>query len=503
MNSRNITGIIAIAVTIILALVVGVQLVTAQFETIAISAAVAAMLICVALGRRVWMIIPFSYGLSLTFRVPGQPTTELLAQGLFIGFTVLMFTIRKIDVRFRIGEIELWVIALILMVGQVYFRNPVSVNIFGGDTVGGRSYIEFSIACAVFFLLSSYRIPVRELYWYLWLSIIGGILSFGLSVFGRFVPAVGSWYGASGGATEGFSEGRDEFDVERATRIGFLGHAARDISLWVSSFISPLKALIRPHWLGLILISIAFATLSGFRINIGWVGLTYCAALLYRGGFPHFAVSAILGAIGLAFLAFVNAATPLPLNVQRSLSFLPGTWDPQIKHEAQQSTDWRVEIWEEVLLTDRWIRNKWLGDGFGFSRQELELQLELRDATNRHIRSISGLGTHRDAILASADYHSGPVQTIRMIGYVGLAVLLLAMFRLGVHAHRLMRAYRHTSWFPLTLFIGLPCIFYPIFFIFIFGTFQIGVTALLISATMVRILQRNLPEPDTGATVAA
>jgi hypothetical protein len=497
MNTRSTTGIIVLAGTMILAVFIGVQLVTAQVETIAFTVGGVALLAGLLLGPRIWMILPFCYGLGLTFRIPGQPSIGLLAQAVFVGFTMLMLMIRKVDIRFRIGEIELWVIAIILLVTQVYIRNPVSIGIFGGDTVGGKAYALLGIASVVFFLLSSYRIPEKELYWYLWLSIIGGILSFGLNILGRIAPSVGFWYGAGGGGTEDATEIASDLDPERATRIGALGFAARDISLWVSAFISPIHALLKPHWLILILISIAFAAMSGFRVNILWVGLTYCFALLYRGGFSHISASAALGGIALAFLAFTNALAPLPLNAQRALSVLPGTWDPQIKIEAQNSTDWRVEIWKEVLLTDRWIENKWIGDGLGFSRQELELQIALRD-TKVRVRSISGLGLHQDAILANAAYHSGPVQTIRIIGYVGLAVFLLAMFRLGVHAHRLMRAYRNTKWFPLTLFVGLPCIFYPIFFVFVFGTFQIGAATFLSGAAMVRVLQRNLPAPGAA-----
>jgi len=502
MNTRSITGIIVLGGIMTLAVFIGVQLVTAQLETIAFTVGGLALLICLLLGPRIWMILPFSYSISLTFRIPGQPTTELIAQLLFIGFTLLMLMIRKVDLRFRIGELECWVIAIILMVLQVYFRNPVGVGLLGGDTVGGKAYALFAIACVVFFLLSAYRISEKELYWYLWFSIIGGILSFSLAIFGRIAPSVGFWYGAGGGATEDIVADPGALDSEKATRISFLGSAARNISLWVSAFISPLHALLKPHWLILILITIAFAAMSGFRVNILWVGLTYCVALLYRGGFAHIAASAVLGAFALAFLAFTNAVAPLPLNAQRALSFLPGTWDSQIKYDAQVTADWRFEIWKEVLLSDRWITNKWFGDGLGFSRQELELQIELRDTTRR-VRSISGLGNHQDAILASADYHSGPVQTIRIIGYVGLGVLLLAMFRLGVHAHRLMRAYRHTTWFPLVLFVGLPCIFYPLFFVFVFGNFQIGSITFLTSAAMVRVLQRNLPAPGRDGVAVA
>jgi hypothetical protein len=291
-------------------------------------------------------------------------------------------------------------------------------------------------------------------------------------------------------------------DPERASRIGFLGSAARDICLWVSAFISPLKAITKPLWLGLILLSLAFAAMSGFRNAIAFIGLTYCMGLLYRGGFIHFAASAVLGCVAVVLLAVANLAFPLPPNAQRALSFLPGTWDQHIVRDAENSIDWRYEVWLEVLTTDRWIANKWIGDGLGFTRQELQAQMALMDTT-RQIRTISGFDQQRDFILANADYHSGPVQTIRIIGYVGLAVLLLAMFRLAVHAHHLMRRYRNTHWYPLVLFVGIPCIVYPLFFTFIFGTFQIGAATFMTSAAMVRILQRNLPSPEDGVSAAA
>jgi hypothetical protein len=191
-------------------------------------------------------------------------------------------------------------------------------------------------------------------------------------------------------------------------------------------------------------------------------------------------------------LAVFNLAMPLPPNVQRSLGFLPGTWAEEHVMYGKSSTEWRVEIWKEVLLTDRWIQNKWLGDGLGFTAVELRTQINLKEAKGM---GISGFDSHRETILANGDYHSGPVQTIRVIGYIGLFFLLLAQLRLAVHAHRQIIRCRNTEWFPLALLVGIPLIYTPFYFIFLFGSFEIGASGFLMGAAFVRVLENNLPLP--------
>lgn len=191
-------------------------------------------------------------------------------------------------------------------------------------------------------------------------------------------------------------------------------------------------------------------------------------------------------------LAAINLVAPLPPNIQRALTFLPGTWEDRYRRDAESSSEWRFEIWREVLTSPRWIENKWLGDGLGFKASELAAQQNMQ-LGNR--ASISGFDVHRDAILKSGDYHSGPVQTIRTIGYVGLVFLLIALVRLAVHAHRQIQRCRNTEWFPLALLVGIPLISFPFFFVFVFGGFTTGFTSLFMGYGMVRILEKNLPLP--------
>ncbi|MGE9271014.1 MAG: hypothetical protein ACQKBU_09460, partial [Verrucomicrobiales bacterium] len=459
---------------------------------------------CLLLGRKIWMLLPLLGGLQLSFAVMGQPSTLLIGQFLFCGFTVLLLLTRQLPFRLQFTEMEFWLLIVILAVVQVFARNPVGLNILGSSSVGAKPYAIFFITAFTGVFMSGYQFKSADLKWIFRLSVIGGILNFFIMLFGTLVPTVGVYFKAASGASEAAAA---THDPEAAGRIPFLGTSGRNFALWVNSRLSPLATLVRPHWGFLLFIALLFAGLSGYRNHIAWVALICFFGLLYHGGFTHLVTSSIMGVLALTLLALVNLTYPLPPNIQRALSFLPGTWESSIVQDAKNSTDWRVEIWKEVLLTDNWITNKYLGDGLGFSRKELNLQLSLMEAQRYGIttgfRSISGFDLHRESILANGDYHSGPVQTVRTIGYIGLALMLFAMIRLAVHSHRLILRYRGTEWQPLCLFVGLPLIINPIFFTFVFGTFQSQAVILCMGIGYIRMLENNLPSNTTEASATA
>jgi hypothetical protein len=328
------------------------------------------------------------------------------------------------------------------------------------------------------------------------LSIAGGILNLAASILGVLVPTIGFYLGQSYTRSDEVNyENREAVDTRAATRIGFLSQFGTNLALWISCYISPLIALVKPLWLMLILVAVAASLMGGFRNGIMIVGLTFLLGIAYHSGGIGVLLSSFMGMIGVALLAAINLLAPLPPNVQRALTFLPGTWEERYKVDAEGSTEWRVEVWKEALLTDRWIHNKWLGDGLGFSAAELSAQMNDREGARA---GISGFSAHRESILANGDYHSGPVSSIRVIGYIGLLVFLLAQIRLAVHAHHLITRYRHTEWFPLTLFIGIPVIILPLIFVFIFGAFKTAAPTFLISCGLVSILKNNLPLPNSN-----
>ncbi len=496
MDSQKLKAIIFFILALFASLYLGISSATAQLETALWVIGGLGLITCVLLGKRIWMLLPLMGTLNLSLMIPGQPSTFLVAQVLFLGFCVLLFLMRKLPFRPAFTELGFWALLLSLCVLQTYIRNPVGLNIFGGESVGARPYAVFCAALVTSMLLCTLVIPPSDLKWILRISIFGGLVNFFMLAVGHFLPSVGMWYGAvSPEAANTGNQQQGEYGVEKATRIAFVRDIARNMSLWIGSFMSPVRACFHPLWAPLVLLSFAFAAISGYRSEIMAIGFSYLVAIAYRGGRISVALSFLALGTLILFLALINLATPLPLNIQRSLSFLPGTWDKALVKDASDSTDWRVEMWEEALLTDFWIQNKVLGDGLGMSREEFNYIQSFKGKIIGGAVGSGKLTRQQEFMMASGNYHSGPVSTIRTIGYLGLLVLLLAQIRLAVHAHRQIQRARNTEWFPLALFIGIPLIWASPFFFFVFGTFSTAVFAFLMGAAMVRVLENNLPLP--------
>jgi hypothetical protein len=494
LNSKSIQGIIVLILGLFLSIWLGLSIVTNQTETILQIIAGAAFIICLALGKKIWLVLPFMAALGIQIRIPGQPSSLLLGQIIFLGFTILLFLMRKLPIRLKFTELEFWVLIVTLCVAQTYMRNPVGVNLFGGDTVGGKGYVLYAIALMSSLLFSGLIVSASDLKWILRISILGGLLNTALSIVGTFIPSIGYMLGQSYQKTDetNYENFGTVVDANAATRIGYLGTLGNNISLWISAYISPLRALVRPFWLVLMGTALASAMLSGFRNTVISIGLTFVLGITYRHGAKGFVLASFAAISGVALLAVANTIAPLPPNIQRALTILPGTWEERYKLDAAGSSEWRFEVWREVLLTNRWIQNKWLGDGLGFSAKELAAQMTAREGTRA---GISGFEAHRESVLASGDYHSGPVSCIRVFGYVGLALFLLAQIRLAGHAHRQIIRCRESEWFPLALFIGIPLIYGPAFFVLVFGDFKQSAAVFLLSTGMIRLLENNLPLP--------
>jgi hypothetical protein len=500
--TRAIQGILVFGGAMFLAVWLGLSIVTNQFETV-LQVITAVLLIgCLAMGRRIWLLIPFAAALDIGLRIPGQPDSLLFAQILVLAFSSLLLLMRKLRCQLIFTELEFWLITLVLFVLQVYLRNPVGISVFGGDTVGGKPYIIFTITAISATLLTGLRVPERDLRLILPLSILGGCLNATISIIGHFVPAVAFYTGASFTRTDevDYTDHGVAVDTQAATRINFLSTFGRNLSLWICCFVSPLRACFHPLWAGAILVSLAAVAVGGYRNGIAAVGLTYLVAIAYRSGLAGVMLSLFGGAGVIALLAIVNLAVPLPPNVQRGLTIFPGTWEQRYKDDTKDSTDWRIEIWKEALFTDRWIQNKLIGDGLGFSAAELAAQMNYREGTRL---GVSGFESHREAVLSNGDYHSGPVSMIRTIGYLGLLVFVIIQIRLAVHAHRLIVRYKGTTWQPLTMLVGTPIIWAPVFFLFVFGDFKNDTAFLLLSLGLIRLLQNNLPVPIPVGTQPA
>lgn len=496
MDSSKFKVFAIVFVSMVLALYLGVNAATAQLETVIWVVGGLTVAVCILLGRSIWLLIPFLTAVNLQLRIPAQPSTLLIAQVLVLGFSVLLVGARKIHLRPQLTELEFWMIGLAVVVGQVYARNPAGLWIFQTQTVGGKAYFIFGITLVSALYLSSLVIQEKDLRKVFPLVFIGSLINVGIGLLGKVSPTIGFYTGANYSA-DGPAQ-PSSLDTGRANRFLELSVFGQKLALFVTSLKNPLKAAMHPIWLGLILLSVACSLFGGFRSGFVAVAMTYLVGTYYRGGFAAVILGSFGGIAMIVVLAIFNAIAPLPPNVQRALTFLPGTWEQRYKDDAEGSTEWRVEMWKEVLFTDRWIENKIFGDGLGFTKQEMDYQMSLTESQFTQV-GTSGWDLAREMALAAGDYHSGPVSTVRVVGYAGLLFLILFQIRLAVHAHRQIIRTRGTEWYKLALMIGIPLIWGPPFFHFLFGDFRSEAVALLLGSAMIRILERGLPLPPYGA----
>jgi hypothetical protein len=474
LNARSIQGIITLAIGMFIAIWLGMAIVTDQLETLVKIVGAALLIAAALLGTRIWLMFIFFTSMNvMLYRWAG---TVEIGQAIFIAYCSLLFLMRKLKYQVRFTELEVWAILIIACIVQAYMRHPVGLNIFGAGNVGGRPYIALGLSIISTAILSTLIVPPKELKWALGLSLLGSLLGIPLQV-----ARYGSLANMSGG----------EVQIE-GSRIPTFAAIGKFLAQWLTSRLSPLRACIHPLWLVVLFASLGFAAASGYRNAMADVGFIYIVGICYHGGFKSFFASMIMGAFALALLALINLNFPLPGNIQRALSPLPGAWEERYITGGDVSTEWRVEMWKEALFTDRWISDKLLGDGIGVSSEQLDRQVNLRGGGGV---SAGGLTEQQVTMLELGSYHSGPVHSVRMVGYVGLIVLLLAMFRLAVHAHRQIVRCKGTEWFPVALFFGIPLITQPFFFVFVFGEYNTAAAGTFLGMAIIRLLERNLPLP--------
>ncbi len=480
-------GVIGLMV-LVLSFYLGLGAATEQKATVVKVILIIGALACIASGTRIWLIIPLAEHTSVMI-IRGFSFFEL-SQITFVVMCLLMFLMRRLPIKARWGELDFWIGITLFCLLQTYMRAPIGLNMFGAEVMGGRPYLLIAITFGTYLFLGNFRINAKELKWAMWLNVLGVFASMPLNKL--------RWGSFSGGGEVG--SGNDyttlstyNYGAESATRDGSRGTMAMVMGRAIIAFKSPLLACLHPLFAPLVLLTLFLAATSGYRHIIGHIGLIYIVGIAYRGGFIQVIISSVTLGTAIVLLAFLNLIHPLPPNVQRVLTIFPGTWEERIKDGASRSTEWRITMWEKALFTDKYINNKIIGDGLGITRIQLRNMLAEEEIGSGIDRD--GLTGQQRNLMTAGGYHSGPVESIRAVGFIGLIFMWLAMARVAVHAHYQIMRCKGTEWYPVALFFGVPIIAYPFFWTFIFGTYGDGMRALLLSVSYLKLMQYNLPLP--------
>lgn len=486
MDSSKLKIILIVTLSAFIALYLGVAAATAQLEAIAWVVGACTLAMLLSLGRHVWAVIPVAAAFAggITF-IPGYPQPWYAATPVVAGFMVMRFLLRSPMFQFRWTWLDTFMVFQIVALWQAYLRNPTGLAIFGGGTLGGRAYFDYAVAITGYFLLAFVKTDVqtfkRVALCVIVVNVFDDLLRAATNLSGSLAQVVARFYGNV--EYQATLEG-STFAYDADTRFGgFLG-IGLTLCLICFSFRRPLSCLFPlPLWPFLCMCaSGVFILLSGFRSSLIRAGCYFIAGSFIRRKPLDIAVASIAAALGVFMMGATVGLTNLPMGAQRVLSFLPFEVSEDVRASANASSDWRFKMWKIVLTSDKYIQNKWFGDGFGYSRAEHEAQMKAMEGKGYYA------GDSIDMFIAKGSYHGWHVEAIRFTGVFGLVIGLFLLFGFARYAWKDIRHFQGTEYFNYVIFICMPFLIEPFFHLFVFGSYKSSFIELISAAGIVRLL---------------
>ncbi len=481
------------AAALLFAIVVGRNVAENNFSRLGMYVGIAALAIgALGLKQNAWLLIPICSGLGGTIgggRLPASIAEMSVAFcfGLFVLFKAL-----KVIPKFpRLNWCDKLLICNLLYLATVFARNPVGVDFIRSNLIGGRPYFAILLACCGFWVLQHVTIKPKLAKILPALMCLGSVVNAFSGLVGFFAPGLGFRLAT---LYSGFMPGSEAnpmqpVDTGRVERHQYLAGFGVEVGRAAVSYANIFKLIFFQNiFFSLFFFaSLVAVLLSGFRSNlIGWLFAIALASFI-RGGVRHIVPLVAAGLAGVVMIVVLQTAgLSVPLAAQRALSFIPISWDSRASVDAKGSVDWRLDMWQLALTSDRYIKNKVLGDGFGFDPTELRAQTTL--AAFR-MDTSAGL---QDYFLVTGGYHSGPVSAIRFVGVVGLILFVSLLFANAKYAYSIILKSKGTPFFTFALFLGLGVIYSPLGFIFIYGSLGDDMVQSISHLAMLNLANRSL-----------
>jgi hypothetical protein len=500
MNLQNISANqiviwVALLLGLLVAVMIGSAVGSSDMRLIAgLIGVIPVAIIFVKLKTNIWVLLPISW--YLTGRLPWLPIPFTVRDLCFIAvifFFTLFFATRALPWKRKTGLLDYLIYINLAYLAIVFARNPVGFWAMQTSMVGGRPYFEIGLAFGAFVILSRVHITdfiarIFPLFFVIpaWCVAI-------LDVIGRLVPQaaypLAMMYSGVGsrGVTSAF---QNDAQLGETRMIG-MQFAGLSSVLALCAKYNPIT-LISPFYpVRSILLAIAFAAifLSGFRSVLLFGMVAFALSALLRGRLKDLWVAgAVMLLVVVVLISLQGSVLQLPRTMQRALSWLPGDWDQAAVADAEGSSQWRFEMWEWAWNDDRILRDRTWGQGFGLSIDDMNLIASSLVAGGGG-GSLLG-GSDRENFMITGSFHSGPLSTIKYIGMVGLALYYPLMCYMALLAWRVCIRARGTKAFTLALFVGIPIIYEPFNFVFIFGGLDSNYTQLLFWAGLLNMTQR-------------
>jgi hypothetical protein len=339
------------------------------------------------------------------------------------------------------------------------------LHLLGGEVGGGKKYIVLILGVAIYFALTSRRIPREHWKFYVGLYFLSALPNFISDVF-PFLPAplnyINLLFPPSMDPTAGPSVG--------IVRLGALSNSAVAVFYFMLarhglrgmfSPTHPFRALV-------FLLALGLSLLGGFR-GVLIANLLVLILLFFLEGLHRTRLLPVvlLGAVLMTAL-LVPFARQLPFTFQRSLAFLPLNLDPQVRLDAEGSTEWRLQIWRD--LWPRVPNYLLLGKGYLLTAGDFEMMGSGALANGAAAQMDRG----NVSLAISGDYHNGPLSTLIPFGVWG-AIALLWVTLAGLRVLYRNFKYGDPALRTINAFLLAWYVQHYLMFFFIFGGFEVDI----------------------------
>lgn len=419
------------------------------------------------LGKHCWVLVfvlPPVFSLLDISLLASFPVAYLMA-GVLLVYWLLMYVMGYVRITWHsVPVLDVINLVFILYFLSTWLRHPVTINALvnpitdsGYAVVGGKEYIWCVAAACCYIFMSIIPLDTKT---------IGRLLKvvFWVSLVLIFFTTVKNLIFKSPTPVGGV-----QFEAEEVERDFSYYNIAKTLYGYLLCKYSFLGIVCSPWKIALLVGSLFAIAMSGFRSNLMRAGLTMLLTQYVHRQLLLVIFPCLIGYGALLYFSTDRGIMDvLPKGIKRVMTAFPGVEidDKGLARAAQNSLDWRYEMWEWALNPNMgYIKDYVWGDGFGLSSYVHRMQ---RININR--RKIFW-GDNR-IFAQNGVWHSGYITAIHRTGYVGLALVIVWCVIFALFALRLCVNIRDVSNREYYLYYILPVVPETLMFFISAGTYN-------------------------------
>jgi hypothetical protein len=470
-NSLLLRALIMYGVCMVIAVFVGYQ-VTAWDEMANFGVLMAVLFLMLVpfmlKWHHAWLIAVWNTS-AMVFFLPGRPSLVLALAACSLLISALQHAINQ-EAPFIHVRILFWPLIFLtcVVLATAKLTGGIGLNIAGSGNVGGKRYILYLGAVVGYFALTAQRIPREKVIRYSTLFFASGVTGM-ISDISLFMGPSAVYYIFLLFPSSGMAVEEDVFSGPE--QIKRLAGTAIACSALVYTMLARygLRGIFNGGtiWRApVFLILFVVSMFGGYRSTLVMFLIT-CAVLFWLEGLYRSRLMPVLCCAGVLVLVAVAATSEhLPLSIQRALSVVPYLKvSEDASGSAQASSDWRKQMWHEVLPEIK--PHLILGKGYSIDLQDLE-KLKTTTAGNEGVEGAKLAG----------DYHNGPLSVIIPFGLGGV-IGFLWLIGAGVKVLCNNFKYGDPAFRNINTYLLATYITKIVFFLFVFGAFNGDMTGLL------------------------